>query len=112
MTPGFGPDPPIYFGPCGALISRNEAIIYGYHFTINHDRRLLGGGANPNVILPKVFGEIKELNYVERDILNLANSSSVPLVPTLEKRIIIDPTDGDKTGKVLLPIDISTADSD
>ena len=88
----------------GAMISRNEAIIYGYHFTINHDRRLLGGGANPQVILPKVFGEIEDLNYVQHDILDLSGGTSVPVVPPVSVRLELDPEHGGDTGKVVQQI--------
>ncbi len=69
---------PVVFN--GAMISRNEAIVYGGSFTINYDRRLLGGGNNPNVILPKVFAPLQDVSS-EYQRVGSTTSTAVPVVP-------------------------------
>jgi len=92
----------------GAMISRNESIVFGDAFTINYDRRLLGGGGNPDAFLPQVFDAISEASFLQTDLLGLAKSSSVPLVPPIEERIAVDPTAGGETGLVLTPVTLTT----
>ncbi len=98
----------------GAMISRNESIIYGNYFTMNHDRRLLGGGANNNVTLPKVFGEIQDRAYLEKELMNMTagSGSSAPLVPPVKKRLLLDPENGDAVGKVLQRIPLSSGQNE
>jgi len=89
----------------GSITSRNEAIIYGNNFTANYDRRMLGGGDNPNVVLPKVFAPITEDGQLETDLLGPGGGSRVPLVPNREKRLAADPTDT-QVGLVMKPVAI------
>jgi len=88
----------------GSVVSRNESIVYGSSFTLNYDRRLLGGGGISDVTLPQVFDAITEANFLQTDLLGLGQSSSVPPVPPLDKRIELDPARGGETGLVLIPV--------
>jgi hypothetical protein len=90
----------------GSITSRNEAIIYGNNFTANYDRRMLGGGDNPNLVLPKVFAPITEDGQLATDLLGPGSGSGVPLVPTLQKRLEADPTDT-QVGLVMKPVAIT-----
>ena len=88
----------------GAIVSCNDAMVYGSTFTINHDRRLLGGGAIPDVVLPRAFARIRDIGYVQTKLMKLLPGAEIKTVPPIDQREALDSVTGILTGKVMLQV--------